>query len=86
MERTSRATRGISEIVTATITFTTELPSIAMKAMASRIDGIAISPSMIRMMMLSSSRENPATSPIAIPAAVASTATPKPTTSDTRAP
>ena len=54
--------------------------------MASRIGGIDIIPSMMRMMMPSAQRTKPETRPMARPASEASIATERPTVSDTRAP
>ena len=58
----------------------------AISAMASRIGGIDIRPSITRMTMPSAQRTKPETRPIASPASEARTATEKPTMSDTRAP
>ena len=58
----------------------------AISAIASRIGGIDISPSITRMMKPSAQRTMPETSPIARPAIEARIATEKPTVSDTRAP
>ena len=58
----------------------------AISAMASRIGGIDISPSMTRMTMPSAHRTKPETRPMASPASEASSATEKPTASETRAP
>ena len=70
----------------AVITFPT-LPRVnAISAIASRIGGIDISPSITRMISPSAQRTNPDTSPIAIPTALARNATANPTSSDTRAP
>ena len=55
-------------------------------AMASRIGGIDIKPSMMRMTMASAKRENPEKSPITRPAIEARIATEKPTSKDTRVP
>ena len=57
----------------------------AISAMASRIGGMLISPSITRMMLPSSQRTNPDTRPMKVPMAVASAATAKPTVRDTRA-
>ena len=54
--------------------------------MASRMDGIDISPSMTRMMTLSVQRTKPEISPMVSPATEAQNATAKPTISETRAP
>ena len=51
----------------------------AMRAIASRIGGIDIRPSMIRMTTASAQRTKPETRPIASPIADDSTATAKPT-------
>ena len=58
----------------------------AISVMASRIGGIDIMPSMMRMTMPSAQRTNPETSPMARPASEARMATEKPTVSDTRVP
>ena len=58
----------------------------AINAMASRIGGIDINPSMMRMTMPSAHRTKPETRPMARPASVASSATERPTVSDTRVP
>ena len=58
----------------------------AISAMARRMGGIDISPSMIRMTKPSAQRRKPATRPIAKPATEARKATEKPTRSDTRVP
>ena len=58
----------------------------AIRAMASRIGGIDMRPSMIRMMMPSAQRTVPETSPTARPAMEAKNATAKPTVRETRAP
>ena len=58
----------------------------AISATASRIGGIDISPSMNRMMMPSAHRTKPETRPMARPASEASTATERPTVSETRVP
>ena len=84
--RISRTTRGTSVTVMATITFSRLALVSAIRAMASSTPGIDISPSMMRMMMPSSQRTKPVTRPMARPISVASTATDRPTVSDTRAP
>jgi hypothetical protein len=58
----------------------------AINATASKIGGIDISPSMNRIRMLSAHRTKPETRPMARPASEDSTATDKPTVSETRAP
>jgi hypothetical protein len=58
----------------------------AMSARASRIAGIAITPSMTRIMTVSSRRWKPITRPIAAPRARLSRETAAPTASETRAP
>ena len=55
-------------------------------AIASRMAGIAISPSMMRMMTASSSRKKPASRPMNRPQTTLITATATPTRSETRAP
>ena len=84
--RTRRVTRGTSATVIAKITFWRLARVSAISAIAIRTDGIDISPSMIRMTTESTQRVNPATTPIARPKAVLSSATLTPTISDTRAP
>ena len=70
----------------ATMTLPT-LPRVsAIRAMASRIGGMDISPSMIRMISPSAQRTKPETRPIGEPTTLASVATAKPTISETRAP
>ena len=84
--RTRRETRGISAMVMAVITLPT-LPRVsAMSAIARRMGGMDISPSITRMITLSAQRTKPDTRPMAVPAMVARIATPKPTSSETRAP
>ena len=58
----------------------------AISAMASRIGGIDISPSITRITMPSARRTKPETRPMASPIAEAISATAKPTVSDTREP
>ena len=58
----------------------------AIKATASRIGGIDISPSINRMMSPSAHRTKPETRPIARPAKEANAATASPTVRDTRVP
>ena len=55
-------------------------------AIASRIAGMAINPSMIRMITASRMRKKPANSPMNRPAATLISATETPTSSETRAP
>ena len=78
--------RGTSGIVIAMITFLTLDWMSEISAIASRIAGIAIRPSMIRMTTASSRRTKPVTRPIARPRTVASAATLKPTRSEIRLP
>ena len=70
----------------AMMTFCTEARVSAISAIASRIGGIDISPSITRMMMESSTRLNPDTRPTKVPRIDANTATAKPTMSEMRAP
>ncbi len=70
----------------AMMTFCTEARVSAISAIASRIGGIDISPSMIRMMTESRMRTNPETRPMKVPTAEATAATEKPTSSEMRAP
>ena len=70
----------------AMMTFCTEARVSAISAMASRIGGIDIRPSIMRMITASSPRTKPATRPMNVPRAEANKATAKPTSSDTRAP
>ena len=85
-ERTSRATRGISGMVMATITVVRLACVTAISAIASRMPGMAIRPSITRMMGPSVQRTKPAVRPSSTPATVASTATEIPTISETRPP
>ena len=68
----------------------TTLPTLprvsAISAMASRIGGMDMRPSITRIMTLSAQRTKPDTRPITMPITDASNATEKPTISDTRAP
>ena len=57
-----------------------------MSAMASRIAGIAISPSISRMTTTSTGRKKPASRPMTRPIETATIATLRPTASETRAP
>ena len=70
----------------AMMTFCTEARVSAISAIASRIGGIDISPSITRMMMASSLRMNPDTRPTKVPRIDANNATAKPTMSEMRAP
>ena len=79
-------TRGTSATVIAKMTFSMLARVSAIKAIAIRIAGIDISPSMTRMTIASVQRLKPVTRPIASPSAVLSSATLIPTVSDTRAP
>ena len=58
----------------------------AMIAMARRIEGIAINPSITRIRIASATRRYPATRPIARPAVVARSATLNPMVSEIRPP
>ncbi len=73
-------------MVMARMTLPTEPRVSAISAMASRMEGIDMMPSITRMMMASALRMKPATRPMARPSTEARMATEKPTTSDTRAP
>src|SRR6185295_9846275 len=84
--RTSRTTRGISGMTIATITATIPAVHNDTSAIASRIAGIAISPSISRITGPSSQRTYPAKSPMAKPRATLIVATAAPTSNDTRAP
>ena len=85
-ERTSRTTRGISGMVIAMMTTRRLARDSETIAMASRMAGIAISPSMIRMTMASAVRKKPASRPIVSPTRIEKVATERPTSSETRAP
>jgi hypothetical protein len=65
--RTRRETRGISAMVMARMTFCTEPRVRAISAMASRMGGMDIMPSMTRMMMLSAKRMKPEIRPMVRP-------------------
>src|SRR5262249_3205339 len=80
-----RATRGNSAMVMAVTTLLTLARVSAIRATASRIGGIDIMPSMMRMMLPSAQRTNPEISPTARPASEARIATDEPTGSDTPA-
>ncbi len=73
-------------MVMAIMTFWTEPRVSAISAMASRIGGIDIMPSMTRMMIPSATRTKPENRPMVSPAIEARIATLKPTSSETRAP
>ena len=73
-------------MVMAMMTFCTEARVSAISAIASRIGGIDISPSITRMMTASSQRTKPEIRPMNVPMTEASSATEKPTISDTREP
>ena len=70
----------------AMMTFCTEARVSAISAIASRIGGIDISPSITRMTMASSTRMKPETRPMKVPMTEAIAATAKPTISETREP
>ena len=65
--RTRRETRGNSAMLIATITFSTDARVSAMSAIARRIGGIDISPSITRITTASSTRTKPATRPMNVP-------------------
>ena len=81
-----RAMRGISAMLIATTTFWMLEPNNDIKAIASRMPGIAMMPSINRMMTLSIRRKNPASRPNRRPTAVVTTATRMPTVSEIRVP
>ena len=85
-ERTRRVTRGISGMAIATTTVHSCAPSAATRAMASRMAGMAIRPSMKRISTMSSARKYPANMPKAPPTSSATTAVNRPTSKDTRVP
>ena len=68
------------------ITFCTEPRVSAINAIASRMPGIAINPSMIRIRMVSRRRMKPARMPMKSPVTEERIATEKPTRSDMRVP
>ena len=68
------------------MTFFIEARVSAIRAMASRMPGIDINPSMTRMTTASTERVNPATSPSVVPRTEARIATENPTISETRDP
>ncbi len=78
--------RGTWVMVIAMMTFSRLARVNAINAIASRIEGIDISPSMIRMTIASVQRLKPVTRPITRPIPLASRATLIPTVNDTRAP
>ena len=78
--------RGISGTVMATMTVTRLARVTAISAMASRMPGMAIRPSITRITGPSARRTKPATRPSSTPASVASTATAMPTIIETRPP
>src|SRR5271166_801554 len=84
--RTRRDTRGNSAMLMATMTFWTEARVSAISAMASRMGGIDISPSITRITTASRLRMRPATTPMNVPRTDAQIATEKPTISETRDP
>ena len=85
-ERTRRTTRGISGTVIATMTVVRLGRVTAIRAIASRMPGIAIIPSITRITGPSARRTKPATMPSSTPKTVASTATVLPTISKMRPP
>ena len=84
--RTMRTTRGISGTEMAISTVASVAPDRATRAIASRMPGIAIMPSITRMMMASARRKYPAAMPMIRPSVTLMSTTPAPTTSETRAP
>ena len=86
MPRIRRATRGTSTMVTATITLVTEPPATAISAIASRMAGIDITPSMMRITTASRARVEADSMPTAVPITDDSSATLKPTNSEICAP
>ena len=70
----------------ATMTFCTDARVNAISAIAKRIGGIDISPSITRMMMVSNLRTKPETRPMIVPTVEAIAATEKPTSKEIRAP
>lgn len=73
-------------MVMAAMTDPTEGPFSATSAMASRIEGMAISASIIRMMIASAVRKKPAIMPITSPTRTETTAVAMPIISDSRPP
>ena len=70
----------------AMITFCTEARVSAISAIASRIGGIDIRPSITRITTASSTRTKPESRPISVPRTEAQNATENPTSSETRDP
>ena len=85
-ERTRRTTRGISGSAMAITTVAMLAWISVIRATASRMPGIAIMPSMKRMMILSARRLKPAIVPMRMPVNAENSATETPTSSETRAP
>ena len=81
-----RAMRGISAMLIATTTFWTLEPNSDIRAIARRMPGIAMMPSINRMMRLSTRRKNPASRPNRSPTVVVTAATRMPTVSEIRVP
>ena len=73
-------------MVMATSTVVRLAPDSETTAMASRMLGIAISPSMMRMMIASSHLKKPETRPITSPMPMLKTAAPRPINSEIRPP
>ena len=73
-------------MVMATSTVVRLAPETDTSAIASRMPGIAMMASMVRMIRPSSERNQPAMTPITRPIATLTTAAPRPAISETRAP
>ena len=73
-------------MVIAIITVATLAPDSDTTAIASRMLGIAIRPSITRIMMASTQRKKPETRPITSPIAIEMTAAPTPTSNEIRPP
>lgn len=73
-------------MVMATSTVARLAPVTDTRAMASRMPGMAMTASMVRMIRPSSVRNQPAMTPITRPSVTLTSAAPRPATSDTRAP
>jgi hypothetical protein len=84
--RMRMAVRGMYTMDSATITFHTPGPRAAMRAMARRMAGKAIMPSMSRITSVSSRRLKPATSPTTTPPREVRSMVVTPTRRETRLP
>ena len=78
--------RGISGMLIATMTVRRCEPNNDIRAMARRMPGIAMMPSINRMMTLSSASRKPASRPNKRPITVVTSATDMPTVSEIRVP